>query len=135
MSEPTVKTASRLDQFAVGLSVLCVVQCLIAPLMLVLFPSVFAAFLAGEQFHQILALVIVPVSLVAMFVGCRKHRQWEMLIPAGLGLAAIVGAVVAGEAVLGEAGEVGLTLLGAALLALAHVINFRLCRRHLACHC
>jgi hypothetical protein len=117
------------------LSGVCLVQCLVAPLLVVLFPSAFAAFLDGESFHRALVFVVIPVSILGMVMGCRRHRQWEVLVPAVAGLLAVVTAAVGGEEQFGFFGEKSITLSGAGLLAIAHILNYRLCQRLRACPC
>ena len=49
------------------------------------------------------------------------------------GLVLLVGAALAGHDLLGELSEKSATVIGAGLVALSHVMNFRKCRA-LDCH-
>lgn len=122
--------SSQLDRLGIGLSALCLAQCLLLPVAATAAPSLAGSILSDEVFHQLLVWFILPVSILAFGIGCRRHRHMPVLIPAILGVAAIVAAVVMGhEGTLGQLGARGLTLLGAGLLATAHFLNFRLCRQ------
>lgn len=130
----TASNTSKLDRLGVAASVVCLVQCLMAPILLLLIPSLGGSLLYdGELFHRLLAAVVVPLSGIAFFLGCRRHRRKRVIIPGVLGLAAVVTAAVLGYRILGVAGEMAMTLAGVALLTVAHVLNYRLCRRPEVC--
>ena len=129
-----MNNGSVLDRIGVAVSALCLAQCLLTPLLLVLVPALTGSLLFdGEFFHRLLVVVILPLSGVAFFIGCRQHRHLKVLIPAGLGIAAISVAAILGYARLGIIGEMAVTLTGAGLLAWAHLLNYRLCRRPGVC--
>lgn len=117
-----------LDQIAIGISALCALHCLLAPLALVLVPTLAAAPLADENFHRALVLLVVPASAVALSLGCRRHKDWFVLLAGFGGMAGLVAAAIFGHEVLGESGERIATVVMTILLAAGHVRNFRLCR-------
>lgn len=117
-----------LDRTAIGLSVVCVLHCLALPLLLVLVPSLAALPFANEEFHLVLVLFVIPISVVALFIGCRRHRDRSVLAWGLSGVVVLVFAAVFGHDVLGEIGEKALTVVGAVMVAIGHVRNFRLCR-------
>lgn len=117
-----------LDRLAVSASVACMLHCLVTPLLLVVLPVLSSSVLPGEALHRALVLVVVPMSLVALYLGCRRHRDRAVLALGGLGLVLLVGVAVVGEELLGEGGERIGTLLGGAALAAGHLRNYRLCR-------
>jgi hypothetical protein len=124
----------RLDRVAIALSGLCVVHCLVGPLLLALAPAMLISFgVSDVVFHRLLLLVVVPSSAVALGLGCRRHRDRSVIGLGLLGLSALGLAALVGHEVLGEVGERLLTLGGAVVIATAHLRNFRLCRRA-ACH-
>jgi hypothetical protein len=97
-------------------------------------PMLATSFLAQEYFHFAMLGVVVPVSAYALHLGCRQHQD---RLVAGLGIAGLLcltlGAT-AGQLLFADLGEPSLTLLGAALMAIAHLRNYRLCgRRRCAC--
>jgi len=84
--------------------------------------------IADERFHQLLVVLVLPTSLFALTIGCRRHRQWRVMVCGALGLTVLLLTVLAGHEMLGEFGEKSLTLLGAILVAISHIINFRQCK-------
>jgi len=118
------------DKLAIGLSILCAVHCLVLPLMLVMLPSLAALQLDNENFHTWMLIAVLPASILALTMGCKKHKHYRLLILGFIGLALLVMAVILGEAVIGEWGEKALTLLGAGFVVIGHVLNFRLCQTH-----
>lgn len=121
-------TSTRLDQAAIGLSALCVLHCLALPVLLVLVPSLATLPVADEHFHEMLVYVVLPTSLIALFLGCRQHRRVNVLGWGLVGVAILVFAAVFGHDV-GELFEKSLTVLGAVLVAIGHTLNFRQCRQ------
>lgn len=129
-----MKRQATLDKSAIGLSFLCLAHCLILPIITILLPTVLALPLEGELFHQVLLFAIVPLSTVALMMGCRKHRTWSVLAWGGAGLIVLIFAALFGHDLFGETGEKFATAIGSALIILSHIKNYRLCDRHL-CEC
>ena len=121
-----------LDRFSIGFSTLCLLHCLAVPVLVSVVP-VFATFaLADERFHLALVALVVPMSVIALCLGCRLHKSRRILICGFAGVFVLVVAAILGGQHLGEIGETVLTVLGASVVALAHWFNFRACR---ACDC
>ena len=123
------------DKAAIGLSVACAVHCLALPLFIVLLPSIAALRLNDEAFHVWMVVAVVPTSVYALTMGCKRHKRYRFLTLGCIGLACLILAVALGEALLGEAGEKALTAVGAGIIAYAHYKNYRLCRRQDSCVC
>jgi hypothetical protein len=106
---------------------ICTLHCLATPIGLVagsLLPSVL---LPDESFHRAMLWLVVPTSLAALSLGCRRHKDRRTLV---LGAAGVLGLLLAGALLHGTLGEVGekiVTLLAAPALIAGHVRNFRLC--------
>ena len=122
-----------LDKSSVGLSTVCAVHCLLMPVAVVMLPSLAALPFADERFHVLLVFFVLPLSTVALTMGCRKHRSWRVMAVGVVGLVLLLGAALAGHDLLGELTEKSATVIGAGLVALSHVMNFRKCRA-LDCH-
>jgi hypothetical protein len=110
-------TVSTLDASAAGLSLMCLIHCLLLP--------VFAAFLpvAGvlaemEWIHKALVLTALPITALAI----ARHRtgkvRFSFVLPAVLGLALLLAAGFVEEL---HEFETPLTVAGAVLLASAHI--------------
>ena len=97
------------DNLAIGLSILCVMQCLAVPSILVLLPSVVAYHLQNEAFHFWMIVVVLPVSVFALTLGCKQHNRYHVMIFGVIGLVLLVSAIVAGDVIFGENGEKILT--------------------------
>ena len=113
------------DYTSISLAGICAVHCLLTPVALILFPVVGSTFLPGEIFHELMLLLIIPASVIAIFLGCRRHKDFKVIMLWALGLSSLlVGAFAA-------AGyeESVLTLVGAFIMVSGHLRNFRLCRK------
>jgi hypothetical protein len=126
-------TSLKMDKAAVGLSLMCVAHCLLTPIAIVMLPALGATFLEDERFHYVILFLVLPTSLLALAIGCRKHRRIEIVLIGLTGLSILFSVVIIGEESLGKFGEKATTVLGTLIIAFAHVRNFMLCRRH-DCH-
>jgi len=119
----------RLDRLAVGLSGLCLLHCLALSVATVAAPAVVGlGFDAGWTHVAMLALVI-PLSAIALPRGYREHRRNAVLWLGGAGLTLLVLGATLGHHVYGPAADTALTMAGAVVLGLAHVMNAVWCGR------
>ena len=117
------------DKPAVGLSVICALHCLLFPVAVVLLPSVGMLAFDDEAFHRGILGAVLPASLIALTMGCRKHKHYRLYLAGAVGLTLMGMATYPGHDTLGERGEKLMTLVGAVIIALSHVKDFRLCRQ------
>ena len=128
--------SSYTNNLAIGLSGFCVLHCLASPLILVLLPSLSVLQLDNEAFHTWLLIAVIPTSLFSLFIGCKQHQFYRILLVGFLGLVFLVSAVFVEGFKHGEILEKVFTVVGACIVAFAHYLNFRLCReRNNKCEC
>lgn len=131
-----MKTLTQtLDKSAITLSTLCIVHCLALPVLMVLLPSLAVLPLQQEVFHIAMVVCVMPTSIYALTMGCKKHKSTSTVYIGALGLCALIAAVILGESNLSEIGEKLLTTAGALIIAFAHVRNYKLCQRADDCAC
>lgn len=121
------------DKLAVSLSMLCAIHCLAMPLAIVMIPTLAGLPIAGEGFHLWMVFAVLPISIYALTKGCKKHSNYQVLSIGGLGLVVLIATAIFGHDFLGETAEKALTVLGASIIAVGHVWNYRLCQRHSEC--
>lgn len=126
-------TYALTDKFSITLSLLCAVHCLMVPLLLIAAPSLSALHLQNEAFHFWMLAAVIPISLYALSIGCKKHQRYRLLFWGVSGLSLMIIAVLFGHDIGGEVAEKVLTLLGAVLVVVAHVGNFQRCKKQ-DCH-
>ena len=116
------------DKVAVTLSTACVIHCFFAPSFIILTSGFLSISIDNELVHYLILLLAVPVSSFALYLGWKNHKNTSFL-PFGItGLLVLVAAVLMGEAMLGEAGERAITLLGSLLVAYSHFRNHQECK-------
>ena len=117
-----------MDRIAISASVLCMLHCLLTPLLLVAVPVISSTFMAEEQFHKTLVAFVLPVSIIALFLGCRQHKDRIVFVLVSLGLVFLVSIAAVGHELLGEFGEKVATLISGVILVVGHIRNYHLCR-------
>lgn len=125
-----VKIQKFLDRAAISASTLCILHCLVTPLLLVAVPVISSTFVADELFHKFLVTFVLPVSFIALFLGCRRHRDHLVLVLGSFGLVSIVSVAFLGHELLGEFGEKVATIISGAILVAGHIRNYYLCRHN-----
>lgn len=144
------------DRVGVFASVLCAIHCLVTPPLLLLMPAL-GRIWAHPATHWGMALVVVPLAMVAVWKGFQKHGRKWVVVSAAMGVALIiVGAVLpyvnapsatacstctsccpsiatdaTGKASLHIPAASVVTTLGGVLLIAAHIGNLCRCR---CCH-
>ena len=116
------------DKVAVTLSTACVLHCFFAPSFIILTSGFLSISINNELVHYLILLLAVPVSSFALYLGWKNHKNTSFLPFGIIGLLALVAAVLMGEAMLGEAGERAITLLGSLLVAYSHYRNHQECK-------
>jgi hypothetical protein len=116
------------DKFAISTSTLCAMHCIALPFLVSVFPALGATIVSDEIFHLWMLSAVIPFSAVGLVLGCRKHKNFTILGAGVVGLLTLIFAAFFGHDIFGDAGERGATLLGAIIIAWAHLKNFSLCR-------
>lgn len=122
------EASQKLDGLAVALSVVCLIHCLLLPVSVTLLPILGLSLIGHGAFHDLMLIVVLPTSIAAFGIGCRRHGQGSVLWVGGLGLALLVIAALAVDTVWGAEAERYITMAGGVVLAIAHLMNFRYCR-------
>ncbi|MEQ3723251.1 MerC domain-containing protein [Alcanivorax sp.] len=118
----------RLDQMAIILSSLCMIHCIASVVGLFAIGLLSAFGRMEEAFHMTMLAIIVPVSVVAIVAGYRRHRRLLVLVPGGLALVALSLLTVFEERLHGSLWEPLLTSLVGICLVITHVANIRTCK-------
>ena len=111
-----------LDGSAIGLSGLCLIHCLLLPIVAALLP-VFGAWARAEWVHVVFVFVAAPLSALALLRQVsdgKSQRPVILLAAAGVGLLSIGAFVVPATAL-----DAPVTVAGSLCLASAHIWNWR----------
>ena len=133
-----------LDRLGVGMALICAVHCLLTPILVVLLPIVASSFWVNEYFHLGMLFMVIPLTVISFYMGCRKHHDIFLIILAVFGIGLLFSAVIFGCSSCSgghslfqipdfrkfpHGFESILTTLGGCLLVFAHIRNYRLCRK------
>jgi len=125
------KSTNWLDGAAVGLSALCLIHCLALPLLVAGLP--FLAQFSEGHLHAQMLFVVLPLSIVALGLGFRHHRNTRIVTAGVVGMSILtLGATVA-HTRLGLTADRLFTIVGALVLAAAHFYNSVRTRERKAC--
>ncbi|GAB2702523.1 MerC domain-containing protein [Aliiglaciecola sp. 3_MG-2023] len=120
------KLLTLADRSAITLSTLCVIHCLLSPIILLVLPTLTSlAILDDEHLHIWLLYGVVPISIFAITFGYVHQRSMPILITALIGLVILVLAGALGHDVFGETGEAVASVIGAALVGFGHLQNLK----------
>ncbi len=124
-----LKTSSDLiNKIGIALSSLCLVHCLLLPLVLLIFPFVEdyqPEFLHGH-FHELIFLPILLVSGLAFIPPYLKNRKKRLIILPGIGISLLV--IESTTHLLGEITptvETVIKLFASTLLIYSHLFNIK----------
>lgn len=95
--EDVGKFEGWLHGLALGFASVCGVHCLLTPVLLILFPIIGSTFFVDESFHLWMLLAVVPTTVIAVFLGCRRHKDKYVFLLALAGLVMITVAAVWGH--------------------------------------
>jgi uncharacterized membrane protein HdeD (DUF308 family) len=119
----------RLDTFGIIFSLACTVHCVVLPVVAIMLPAFGALLLTDEWFHSLIALLVVPSSIIAIYIGYSTHRDRGTSLLALTGLAFILAGLTVAHDLGGELIECCVTTTGSILLATGHGRNYHLCRQ------
>ena len=116
---------NRWDHAGIGASFLCVLHCLLTPLLMTGLPVLAAT---EHQTHSVFALMILLFGLLAFIPGYRQHQKKSIPALGILGASMIILAAELPEIANVETIETGLVLIGGITLISAHLRNVYWCR-------
>ena len=115
------------DKLAIAFSMVCLIHCLALPILLILLPPFSGLFaLDDEMFHQWMLYAVLPISIAALMMGYLHHRSYKVFLVGSIGLSLIIISTTLGHDLLGETGEVVLSILGSMIIAFGHFRNYQL---------
>src|ERR1700756_919021 len=119
-------------QLGIWASTLCIVHCIVTPVVLSL-SVVSAHFLPSEErTHRTLALLIAMLGVFALIKGYRRHRRLRVVLFMGVGLASIFAGAYWGDRLPSHVTEVVITFVGSCFMIAAHRLNHTFCND---CNC
>ena len=133
-SQPNNRGRKYMDTAAIVLSGVCMLHCLALPIALTILPIVNVTLLDESTFHLIMMAVILPISIIALTIGCRQHKDKLTLVLGSVGLGILTITAIFGHDLLGLTGERIVTSIGGLILAAAHIQNYLCCRNDDCAH-
>jgi MerC mercury resistance protein len=127
MSTSSRVSAFSADNLGIWTSALCVVHCLVTPV-LISASAVFAHFIPGEEkTHRTLAVGVAALGAIALVKGYRTHGRRRILGLMAMGLGFIFAGAFYGDRLPSHGYEVMVTMMGSLLMITAHRMNHTFC--------
>lgn len=115
------------DRLGTWASVLCVVHCLLTPILLSFSVVLMHALPSEEKVHRTLAVLVASLGAIALCRGFRVHRRLRILALMLGGLGCIAAAAAWGDHFPAHRYEVLVTFMGSLLMVTAHRLNHTFC--------
>ena len=125
----TLLRQTFLDKTAIFISALCIIHCSVLPILMLGLPVVWFGPLQEEGFHLFLVTIVLPISLLGIISGCRKHKNYQIVYLGVSGLVLLVLTGIYGHDVVGDFGEKFLTVIASGILITVHILNFSHCKQ------
>ena len=121
------------DNIGIFVSFLCIIHCMLLPIIISFLPLVGLSLLENELAHKLLIYAALGIAILSFVPGYRIHKRKLVLLIASIGLLFMLVAVLyAGEA-WGELAENSLVFIGGCILIVGHIYNKTFCRNCLKC--
>ena len=117
-----------IDKIGITISGVCALHCLFAPITLLLIP-IFGLSVTNEHLlHEIFLTLILPTALIAITMGCRRHKDYNVALLAAIGILILFYAVVEHDT-LGDIMVRIVSLAGSSVIIFSHIRNYILCQK------
>lgn len=124
-SPERIKRASLLDRAGICVSAVCLLQCLLLSLVIVLAPMLSLGIFGSDLFHFLLLAMILPLGAAAFWIGYRSHQSVAVLLTGLVGLGLVLAAAILEATVLSPLAASGVTSIGGVMLIVGHWLNLR----------
>ncbi len=129
MSTPVPLNTGFWDRAGIWLSSLCALHCVVMPILLAMLPLWSNLDVAHDWLHPVFAVLLIPVTLFALWGAQRAQRPRFIALLLGAGLVLVLGALFLPHEA-GSLAETATTLVGSSLLIAGHVSNWRASHQH-----
>tara|TARA_B100000749_G_scaffold280223_1_gene275333 strand:- start:41668 stop:42105 length:438 start_codon:yes stop_codon:yes gene_type:complete len=118
------------DKVGLFASSLCIVHCLLFPLLMIVFPSITVAMGWDEEFtHELLLAFIVPAVTFAVYSGYRIHKEIKPMKYMVVGFLFVFFGTMHGFGLIDHDLEPIFVLIGSVLMVRGHFLNSHHCKR------
>lgn len=120
------------DKIGISISFLCLLHCILLPVIAIAVPSFHHLFGEHDHVHIIFAIIIWPTALLAFLPAYKHHKKLWIPGLAAIGLMLITSSVLAHDH-FSETITITLSIVGSVFLVYGHYQNF-ICNRCNHCH-
>jgi hypothetical protein len=131
LPNPVARLHRHADLAGVTASTICLIHCLLTPVIISLFPDILPYLPGDASVHRLLAIGILLFGLVGFVPGFLVHRRKSLLALIGAGMTLIL--IVAWQGSLNHVLELTLSVSGSLMLVTAHLLNRSFCRDCRSC--
>lgn len=126
------KLQSALEVLSIVGPIVCLVDCVVIPVLLMVLPLVGVHQIFHGMGDQLLLLLVLAICTPTITAGFLKHRRKSVMVLMVVGFALMFCANFAGHAI-DETLHLALSVLGSTLLIRANIVNRRLQKSSSSC--
>ena len=82
------------DLIGISLSGMCLIHCVLTPLFIMMTPLIGAGFWSSHGLHESIIYLIIPTAVIALAVGCTRHRDFWVGFIGFIGICVLTIAVL-----------------------------------------
>ncbi|MEZ4695351.1 MAG: MerC domain-containing protein [Rhodothermales bacterium] len=116
------------DRLGIGVSGVCMVHCLLLPVVISALPMWASAQQVHGWLHPVFAVLLVPTTILALVSGYRRHRNVTIVALMTIGLILVLAAAFPALESPGVVYETVMTMTGSVFLITGHFRNWKLGR-------
>ena len=121
------------DSLGAAASLLCLVHCVLTPMVLALSPALATLLPGSNTTHRVLIFFVVSLGLLAFLSGYKKHRRRLVLLPMTAGMLLVAFGAFGDNYLHTTLNETLVAMAGSTLLVLAHGLNRSFCHHCVKC--
>ena len=125
----TIEETKFWDKLGLCTSILCLIHCVLPPILMIFLPFNTFSFLQAEFIHDILSIIVIGSMIIAVYPNCKQHEHLDIIGFAFIGIMFIIAAAFSGH--MSSSLHTTLTMIGSLFLIISHVKNIKV--RHGKC--
>ena len=123
----------KLDNLGITISTVCLVHCIVLPVLILFFPIISLSFFLNEIYEWIFLFLSIVIGLFSLCFGYKKHKSFTSLRLLIVGFAFLIISKLFDSNSLESYHTISI-LCGGILIIASHIVNKKLCNSCSKCN-